>query len=175
MGLLGRGRHGLRVGEGAVRVDADQIGARNRQRAWPGARRQDERPVADPLAAGELDLVLVRVDRRDGRLQPDLHDGVLPLGQLLQERRVPVLLPRRNPFVSGGRWYGGSGSAERIVTSASPPLSRYSAARRPAARPPPTTTIESVAMRNAYPVRIAPTHERYAGAHSSAPFSPWPC
>ena len=92
MGLLGRRRHRLGVRERPVRVDADAVGAGNLERPWASTRRDDERAVRNALTARELDLVLVRVDRLDGRLEPDLHDGLLPLGQRLQKRRIPVLL-----------------------------------------------------------------------------------
>ena len=54
--------HGVGVGEGPLGVDADEVRAGQRQRARPRAGREDERPVGEPLAARELDLVLVRVD-----------------------------------------------------------------------------------------------------------------
>ena len=90
--------HGLRVGERPVRVDADEVRAWDRQRPRTGPGREHELPVADPLPTGELDLVLVRVDRLDRRLEPELDDGLLPLGQRQHEGRVAVLLLAQEPL-----------------------------------------------------------------------------
>src|SRR5215831_2479178 len=54
--------------------------------------------------------------------------------------------PRRNSFVSGGRWYGGCDSRAISSVDPSPPASRYSCAAMPAARPPPTITFWNVAI-----------------------------
>ena len=86
-------------------MDADQIRAGNGQLARPSARRDDERAVLESLASRELDLVLGRVDRVDGCLQPQLDDGLLPLLERLDERALAldlaseVALRERRPVV----------------------------------------------------------------------------
>ena len=91
--------------ERPVRVDADEVGAGDGQLARPGARRDDERAVCEPLAARELDLVLGRVDRLDPRLEAQLDDGFLPVLQRLHERALAlelaaqVALRQRRPVV----------------------------------------------------------------------------
>ena len=170
MRVLGRADHGLGVGERSIRVDAHEVGAGEGQLSRAGARRDDERAVRDALAAGELDLVRVRVDPLDRRLEPELDDVVLVLRLGTDERLVALHLPASSPFVSGGRLYGGSGSDERIVTTASPPAARYSDASRAAASPPPTTTIGSIAMPYQYPVSV----RSYAGRFSARAGRPTP-
>ncbi len=62
-GLVGSGGDGLGVGERPVGVDADEVGAGDRQHARAGTGGEHERAVRDALAARELDLVLRGVDR----------------------------------------------------------------------------------------------------------------
>ena len=105
MRLLGRLPDGVGVGERPVGVHADEVGAGNRKRARTRAGRDDEGPVGEALAARELDLVLVRVDRLDRRVEAELDDCLLPLLRCPDERLLAlelaaqVALRQRRPVV----------------------------------------------------------------------------
>ena len=58
-------------------------------------------------------MVLVGVDRLDGRAEAELNDLLLVFLGGLNERVFASSSPRRNPLVSGGQLYGGSGRRRR--------------------------------------------------------------
>ena len=169
----------LGVAQRAIRVDAHEVGARE-----AGAASVARRLRRRASRRGRARRRRARPRARPGRsARPSSRDEARPRRPRTRPRGRTSgpsrsISPRRNPFVSGGRLYGGSGSAARIVTDASPPAARYSVASRAAARPPPTTTIGSTAMTNEYPFRAVLTHGRFSARERRPrrlPFARWPC
>ena len=93
--------HGVGIDERSVRVDTDEIAAGKGQLARAGPGRDDERPVPEPLASHELDLVLGGVDRVDSRVQAQLDDCLLPLLERLHERALALDLAAQVALCQG--------------------------------------------------------------------------
>ena len=96
--VLGRLDDRLGVAQRAIRVDAHEVCARERELPRSRAGCDDERPVGDALAAGELDLVRVRVDPLGRRLETKLDHVVLVLVRRPDEWPVAVHLPAQEPL-----------------------------------------------------------------------------